>query len=282
MTETKKLTPEEKWNQATIADNFIFYKVMRHNQDICKELLEILLEMEIDRIEMQGEEFIQIDAEHHAVRLDVYAKNSTQAFDIEIQTTDTRELPERARYYQGMIDVDSLKSGQKYKNLKTSYIIFICIDDIFNMGLGKYTFQNICLENSKISLNDRTFKYFFIAKNYDKLLNKNQKAFLKLMLGRPAKGKFADKITRLVEQAKHNEQWRHTYMTIEDLENAAYDRGVEQGIKQGMEHGAECSKLENAKNALSLGLSIEQVKAITGLSEEEIEKLQKSESKCDE
>ena len=147
MPETKKLTPEEKWNQATIADNFIFYKVMRHNQDVCKELLEILLEMEIDRIEMQGEEFIQIDAEHHAIRLDVYAKNSSQAFDIEIQTTDTHELPERARYYQGMIDVDSLKSGQKYKNLKTSYIIFICIDDIFNMGLGKYTFQNICREN---------------------------------------------------------------------------------------------------------------------------------------
>ena len=58
-------------------------------------------------------------------------------------------------------------------------------------------------------------------------------------------------------------------MTLEDLENAAYDRGVE--------HGAECSKLEDAKNALSLGLSIEQVKAITGLSEEEILEIKKNE-----
>ena len=35
-------------------------------------------------------------------------------------------------------------------------------------------------------------------------------------------------------------------MTLEDLENAAYDRGVEQGIKQGLEQGAEYSKLEDA------------------------------------
>ena len=45
-----ELTPEEKWNRATIANNFIFYKVMRNNPDICKELLEILLEIEIERI----------------------------------------------------------------------------------------------------------------------------------------------------------------------------------------------------------------------------------------
>ena len=42
-----ELSPEKKWEQATIANNFIFYKVMRHNPDVCKELLEILLEMEI-------------------------------------------------------------------------------------------------------------------------------------------------------------------------------------------------------------------------------------------
>ena len=39
----KELTPEEKWEQATLANNFIFYKVMRHHQDACKQLLEMLL-----------------------------------------------------------------------------------------------------------------------------------------------------------------------------------------------------------------------------------------------
>ena len=46
---TDEISLKEKWENATIANNFIFYKVMRHNQDVCKELLEILLEMEIDQ-----------------------------------------------------------------------------------------------------------------------------------------------------------------------------------------------------------------------------------------
>ena len=33
-----ELTPEQKWEKATIANNFIFYKVMRHNPDVCKKL----------------------------------------------------------------------------------------------------------------------------------------------------------------------------------------------------------------------------------------------------
>ena len=38
----KEQTLEEKWENATIANNFIFYKVMRNNPAVCKELLEIL------------------------------------------------------------------------------------------------------------------------------------------------------------------------------------------------------------------------------------------------
>ncbi|MBP5251980.1 MAG: Rpn family recombination-promoting nuclease/putative transposase [Treponema sp.] len=115
-----ELTPEQKWEQATIANNFIFYKVMRHNPDVCKELLEILLEMQIDHIEMRGEETVEIDYGSKGIRLDVYAKNETHAFNIEVQSTDTKELPERSRYYQGSIDVDCLKSGERYKDLKDS------------------------------------------------------------------------------------------------------------------------------------------------------------------
>ena len=58
--EQKPLTPEEKWNNATIANNFIFYKVMHNNPDVCKELLEILLQIKIDHITMHTEESIEV------------------------------------------------------------------------------------------------------------------------------------------------------------------------------------------------------------------------------
>ena len=57
----KKLTPEEKWEQATLANNFIFYKVMRHHPDACKHLIEMLLNIKIEKMEMHSEEVIDLD-----------------------------------------------------------------------------------------------------------------------------------------------------------------------------------------------------------------------------
>lgn len=227
----ENLTPEEKWKNATIANNFIFYKIMRNNPDVCKELLEILLEMEIDHIEMRSEETIEIDFGSKGIRLDVYAKNNTQVFNLEMQATDTKELPERARYYQGCIDVDCLKSGQIYKDLKDSFVIFLCIPDIFEKGLACYSFENLCREDSSVCLNDRAFKYFFIAENCDKILNEKQKAFLKVVIGQKASDKFSKRIEQLTEAAKHNSQWKRQYMEWERQRTYDFENGKEAGIK---------------------------------------------------
>ena len=266
--ETKKyLTPEEKWEQATIANNFIFYKVMRHHPDVCKQLLEILLEIEIDHIEMNQEETVEVDFGSKAVRLDVYAKNAIQAFNVELQAADTKELPERARYYQSIIDVDCLKSGEHYKNLKDSFVIFICIDDIFEKGLAKYTFLNTCQENTAIKLNDRTYKYFFIAKNCDKLVeNEKQRAFLRLITKNESNSAFTDNILNLVNEAKKNTQWKRQYMDLEREKLYAYDDGVEEGERR--------KAIETASNFLKMNVcTVEQIASATGLSVDEVLKL---------
>ena len=143
----KEQTLEEKWENAGLENNFIFYHVFHNNPDLCKILLEILLKIEIDHIEMHNEETIIVDYEAKGVRLDVYAKNETQAFNLEMQVADTKDLTKRIRYYQALIDVDCLKSGELYNNLKDSYVIFICMKDIFGMGLPVYRFENLCSEN---------------------------------------------------------------------------------------------------------------------------------------
>ena len=179
MNENKKeQTLEEKWENATIANNFIFYKVMRNNPDICKE------------------------------------------------------LPERSRYYQGVIDVDLLKSGQKYKDLKTSFVIFICVDDIFEKGRAKYTFENLCAEDPKIKLNDRAYKYFFISKNCDKMLNERQKAFLRMVTENKSSDDFTDRIKTLVADAKRNTQWRKQFMEWEREKTYIREDAIEEGRQQ--------------------------------------------------
>ena len=247
MNETEILTPEEKWEQATIANNFIFYKVMRYNPDVCKELLEILLEMEIEKIDIRGEETIETDFGSKGIRLDVYAKNEKSVFNMELQAINTKELPERSRFYQGTIDVDCLKSGQKYKELKDSYIIFICISDIFNSGLPCYSFENLCREDNKICLRDRAYKYFFIAENCDKIFNERQKAFLKLVAGHKASDYFSEKIAKLTEEAKHNSQWKRQYMEWERQRVYDFENGKEAGIeKKAVEDAVMLVKKYNA------------------------------------
>ena len=231
----KNLTPEEKWERATIANNFIFYKVMHNNPEICKELLEILLEMKLDRIEMRQEEEVEIDYGKKGIRMDVYAYGADKAFNIELQTSDTGELPERARYYQGVLDVDQLNKGVEYSELRTSYVIFICIPDIFKKGLGKYSFENICKENSEVVLNDRAYKYFFIAKNYDKILNEDQKDFLRLVLSNECSSGFSNKISKMVEAAKHNTQWRKQFMEFERQMAYSFREGKAEGKAEAKE-----------------------------------------------
>ena len=261
------LTPEEKWEKATIANNFIFYKVMRNNPDVCKELLEILLEMEIDHVEIRSEETVEIDFGSKGIRLDVYAKNASQAFNLEMQATNTKELPERARYYQGSIDVDCLKSGQIYKDLKDSYVIFICIPDVFGKGLARYSFENLCRENTSIRLNDRAYKYFFIASNCDKILNERQKAFLKVVVGQKASDSFSKKIEELTKEAKHNTQWRHQYMEWERQRTYDFESGKEAGI--------EAKAQEDAIALLKKGIPPETIAECIKLPLEKVLELQK-------
>ena len=231
---------EQKWKNATIANNFIFYKVMQNNEDVCKELLEILLQIKIDHIVMHTEETIEIDYDKKGIRLDVYAEGADKAFDLEMQSTDKGELPERARYYQGVLDVQALSSGADYKELKDNYVIFICVPDIFERGLAKYTFENLCLENTEIKLNDRAYKYFFIASNYDKILDERQKAFLKLVMSPKATGtdSFTEKVTKLVEEAKLNTQWRKQFME--------WEREMARKFREGKTEGELLKAIEAA------------------------------------
>lgn len=265
----KEQTLEEKWENATIANNFIFYKVMRNNPDVCQELLEILLEFKIERIEMSQEEEINVDFGSKGIRMDVYAKDAggQKVYNIELQAKDTKELPERARYYQGVMDVDLLKSGQDYKNLNTTFIVFICVDDIFEKGLAKYTFENLCVEDPKIKMGDRAYKYFFISQNCDKLLDEEQKAFLKMVSNNKSSNAFTDKVKKLVDNAKRNTQWRKQFMDWEREKTYSFNRGLEQGVQQ--------KAVEDARNFLNEGVAPEVISRCVGLPLEQVLDLQK-------
>lgn len=274
----QNMTPEEKWETATLANKFFFYKIFTQNPDMCKRLIEILLHIEIEKITPpKGEQTFDVDFESHGIRLDVYVKNKDEVYDLEMQTVDTRELPKRARYYQGLMDVDFLKKGEAYGKLPKSYVIFLCMEDIFGQKLPVYTFRNICQEDSSLKLGDESYKIFFNARMYDTMGSEEEKSFFGYLCNGTAYSDFTRRLENLMSQARHNAQWRHQFMTWEQELNVMYhngvDDGIKQGIEQGIEQGARGNAVENAKNLLREKIPEELIAKCIGLPLEEIKKL---------
>ena len=176
----KKKSPS--WEELTFANNFLFCKIMESEPELCRRILEVLLGIKISHLKApQAEKTMYETLDSKSVRFDVYAKDSRHVFDIEIQTTINRKLPKRARYYQSVFDMDTLSRGDKYNKLKDSYVIFLCLDSPFKETKPVYFFENMCREDTSIKLNDRAYKVFFNASEYDRIKDEEERAFLKYL-----------------------------------------------------------------------------------------------------
>ena len=275
----KELTPLEKWNSLTLANNFIFCKVLEENPDVCKELLEMLLDIKIDRIEQpKSEQTFKTDFDSRGIRLDVYVKDGTgRCFDIEIQTSSYMQLAKRARYYQGLMDVDSIQFGQEYSALKDSYVIFLCLGDAFGHRLPVYTFRYRAEEDKNILMNDGTVNIFFNATMYDKMQSENLRSFFRYLCGKNSDDNFTDRLSALVERVKMNAQWRHRYMTIEQEIKLQVEARTNERLNEKLNEKLDESKLEIAKNLLKINISPEQIAMATGLSLEQVKNLETGE-----
>ncbi|MBO5288095.1 MAG: Rpn family recombination-promoting nuclease/putative transposase, partial [Spirochaetales bacterium] len=251
--------------------------------DICKELLEILLHIKIERLEFQEpQKSFKLTSESRGIRLDVYVKDSNRVFDIELQTTNERNLELRTRYYQGVMDISELEKGEFYSNMKESYIIFICMFDPFGADMPIYTVKQTFTENEKLIFDDKTHKIFYNVNAFEKLSNDVEtKAFLEYLCKHQSTSKFTDTLERAVYRNRNNQNWRKDYMTLaynlslaaEKAAKKAREEGISIGRNEGISLGAQQKAIETAKKFLAMGLSVEQVADGTGLSIDEIEKL---------
>ena len=203
------------FEELTFTDDWMFQKVMQ-NPAVCAELVERLLHIEIDHVEYpELEKAIAPYYTSKGVRLDVYLKNSDKVIDIECQSNLKPALGKRTRYYQSMIDIDSLMKGEEYDKLKESYILFICKNDPFKdekekqFGLPCYTFKNVCAENSSVNLDDKTVKVVYNASAYEKEEDLLIRDFLHFIYtGEPGEDNLSNRLSELVEQYKENEASR--------------------------------------------------------------------------
>ena len=225
------------WNEIGISDDFMFGKVME-KPELCGKLLETILGIEIEKIEYpERQKAIDIAKESRGIRLDVYVAGDDAVYNIEMQAQDTRELPKRARYYRGLIDLNLIEKGASYNNLNRSFIIFICTFDGFGKARHRYTFENMCLEEKDLPLCDGTTKIFLNAKGTMNDVSPELKAFLDYVAGKKSDDGFVKEVDEEVKRVRKNTKWRRDYMTLLMRDREKYEQGRKEGHREGREEG---------------------------------------------
>lgn len=236
---TQTKSPQTNWEELGISNDFLFGKIMQ-DQELCKELIQMILpDLKIDHIEYpELQKTITPDMDAHGIRLDVYVKDDKETvYDIEMQMGDTKELPKRSRYYQGMIDLQLIDKGQHYKKLNQSYIIFICPFDLYGKGRHIYTFENICKEDNRLSMGDETVKIFLNAEGTLDDTSKKLRAFLNYVAGQRSEDPYVERLEKAVKEARKNRKWRHEYMTLLMRDQENIEKGREEGKAEGRIEG---------------------------------------------
>ena len=262
-------------DELTFTDDGMFQAVL-HDPEICAELIERLLHVQVKKIEYpELEKTIAPFYTSKSIRLDVYLKDEDKVIDVECQSYPQDNLGRRTRYYQSMIDVDSLMKGQDYTELKDSYILFICTYDPFKdsdgrpYGLPCYTFRNGCSENLEVDLNDKCLKVIYNSSAYEKADDEKIRGFLHyISTNEPGEDDFSRRLCALVEQIKQNEKFRSDYaaMNLHDRDiirrtksEARQEKAVEDAVMLIKKYNAKPEVAAKDMNA-PLELVLEKIK----------------------
>ena len=219
---------EKTFEKLQIKDDFMFSIIMR-NPKFCKPFLELVLGIKISRIEYpKSQETIDISADAKSVRLDIYVEDGKgTVYNIEMQTTGNRNIPKRTRYYQGMIDLNILEKGHNYKDLKRSFIIFVCTFDLFGEGRHIYTFENRCIQNLELGLGDDITKIILNTKGTMDDVTPEMKKLLDFIDGKEPGDDFTRELDKVIQSVRKNEKWRLDYMTLQMHYQEKYEQGIE-------------------------------------------------------
>ena len=226
---------EQQWENLTLADDFLFGKVMSA-PTLCAEMLRrIFPDLDIGEIKIiETQKTLKYALHIRGVRFDILTTAARNIFDIEAQNRRLKDLFRRPRAYQIAIGYDalnkkSLKKSGSYEDLPNTYVIFICTFDLFGKGRHIYTFKNFCAEDKEIELNDGAYTIFLNTKGKLNDVSPELKNFLKFV----GDGKiiendnFIKTLDEKIKEAKHNVAWRDEYMLLLTREDEKFAEGVQ-------------------------------------------------------
>lgn len=226
-------TMECNYENIGISNDFMFGYIMKDPKK-CKPFLEQILGFSIHHIEyIERQKGVDMKIDARSIRMDIYVEDGSTVYNCEMQTTSNRNLPKRSRYYQGQIDLNLISKGADFKELKRSFIIFICTFDPFGEDRYLYTFENTCRENPDLHLNDEAIKLFVNTKGTKGNVSRQFKELVHFLdtseVGEDCENNLVHELKDALERARNNTEWRHDYMTWEMMRKECREEGREEG-----------------------------------------------------
>lgn len=245
-----------EYNSLRFTNDFVFCHVLIDNPELCKKIAELAIGRKIKEIKApQTQKSIQESPDGKGVRFDVvFEDDESTVYDIEMQQADLHNLPQRTRYYQSLIDLDTLKKGEYYKDIKDSYIIFICDFDPFKCGKHRYIAKTSVEGLPDVTFDDGVVKVFLNSHYTDDIADRELKEFLDYVKVGIIKEGFTSELQEAVQRVLNDDERRAEYMFLSEKFNMYKEEGFAMAIKRLLESGQ--SEQEVAK---LLNISIEEV-----------------------
>lgn len=265
-----------------LMDDDFMTVVFDGDNEITEFLLRILLNRDDLRVKKVTTQKEKRNLFGRSVKLDILAEDTNgKVYNVEVQREDEGASPKRVRYNQAMLDSHSLKKKKDFSQLPETYIIFITENDYYGLGQPFYKVR----KTIELATTDSTYLPFDDGCNiiYVNGKYRGNDALGKLMHDFCTPNADEMNYSELAEKVRYHKQETGGIRTmcriVEEYgkEREAFGRaeGLKRGLKTGMQRGIHETAIANAKNALTLGLSLEQVSQITTLPLEQVLVLKK-------
>lgn len=147
---------EQIVDSMTLFDDDLMSMVFDENIPATELLLKTILKRDdIEVVSVVGQKELENPiVGGRNIRLDILARDwNGKYYNVEVQRSNDGADERRARFHSSMVDSRMLNAGQKFKELRDSYVVFITQKDYFGYGLPIYTI-NRHLEEMRVRFED--------------------------------------------------------------------------------------------------------------------------------
>lgn len=277
------MTEKLHLNRLSVKRDIVFKRIFAHkgNEEFLTEFLSSLLNIKIKNIEIMHDIHLEKDIEDDKLGIiDVRAIiNDNSIINIEIQLRNEFNIIERSTFYGSKLISDQLRKNDLYKDIKP--VIVICILDYNFFPFEEYINDTVMVLNKhrKFDVNEN-MKYYYIELPKFRKSNYNRESIINQWLT------FIDSENskELEEIMKKNNTIKKANDELEYLEGdeafkrkvelrEKYERDLASALYNREEKGKLESKKEIAKKMIQKGMSLKEIKELTGLTEEELKNI---------